>query len=121
MLSSAGEVICVVDWPNRPELAGVLVVCCAPNPPKDGAGAVVGVDWFPVPPALNPPKLESLVPGWELPPKDVFTEKGLLAGGDPKEVGPAPKLNETAPPVWQLVPDENIPPDAPPEFAPGKL
>lgn len=41
MLSSAGEVMCAVDWPNRPELAGllagVLVFCWAPNPPNDGA------------------------------------------------------------------------------------
>lgn len=57
MLSSAGEVICEVDWPNRPELAGVLVVCCVPNPPKDGAGVEVELDWSPMPPTLNPPKL----------------------------------------------------------------
>lgn len=36
MLSSAGEVICAADCPNRAGLAGVLVFCCAPNPPKDG-------------------------------------------------------------------------------------
>lgn len=58
MLSSAGEVICEADWPNRPELAGVLVVFCVPNPlPKDGAGVEVEFDWSPMPPALNPPKL----------------------------------------------------------------
>lgn len=78
ILSSAGEVMCALDCPNRPELVGVFVLCCVPNPPKDGAG--VGVDWFPVPPALNPPKLNPLVPVWELPPNDVFTPKELLAG-----------------------------------------
>ena len=36
MFSSAGEVICVVDCPNRAGFAGVLVFCCAPNPPNDG-------------------------------------------------------------------------------------
>ena len=95
MLSSAGEVICEVDCPNKLEL-GVVVFCCAPNPPKDGAGAGVGVvvAWLAAPPALNPPKLNPLVPDWESPPNDVFTEKGLLAGWDPKEGAVAPKLND---------------------------
>lgn len=81
MLSSAGEVICEVDCPNKPEL-GVLVFCCTPNPPNDGAGAGagVGVAWFPEPPELKPPKLNPLVPVWELPPKEVLIENGLFAG-----------------------------------------
>lgn len=85
MLSSAGEVICAADCPNRVGFAGVLVFCCAPNPPNDGA------DWFP---ALNPPKLNPLVLDWEVPPNDVFTEKGLLDGADPNEVGPALNPND---------------------------
>jgi hypothetical protein len=86
ILSSAGEVICAVDCPNRAGFAGVLVFCCAPNPPNEG------VDWFPV---LNPPKLNPLVLDWVFPPNDVSTEKGLLDGADPNEVGPAPKLKDT--------------------------
>jgi hypothetical protein len=49
----------------------------------------------------------------------VFTENGLLGGGDPKEVGPEPKLKPDEP----FAPDENMPPwlGAGVVLAPGKL
>lgn len=68
---------------------------------------------------MKPPKLNPLALGWEFPPNDVFTENGLLGGGDPKEVGLEPKLK----PDWPFAPEENMPPwlGAGVELAPGKL